>query len=682
MLVQWRGRFESKIKEFHDDQVGGVKRKLDGVIVQKRACRKLDAKKTEFENKLLQESRELAHQLKDQNKDEKELEEQFNCVWRDLVEELIADTKPIEDIDYEEDQSTVLRELGFEYSLIDESKRSARYKEIAMAEQEGLRSFVYDVEQQALDSIKGKPVATEGYSATHLQEVANNVKGRVTQFESQKKYALKKEFTVDLLLYVFHRAWSWLSESHKEFKVKNDAHSYVESKKEHYCSIFKKYCKGSSSAVVLGELICDKLRSSTVKAVCNRTSNDLAGVMKNNFPAFNGNRSKFEKHMLKSLADKEDFIDFITYIHNPKYQAKSYIREAVQEYIFKDKKEKALETFKKNVEEVKKEVSGALLTATEKEKKRGKEGGLNMWAKEFVSLLEDELTFNTDCCQSFSDIKDFDFLKQEIEKGHASIIEELNSLSLDEIKKFQLKPEQMFIDQLDSYCWEKCPFCSAVCTNTVTNHDEDHSVPFHRSLAFLLQERPSFLLNAPLPTEGLGEVAPGRSFPGVSILKLSVKAREAGQSDKPRLQTCKQKEEEEITLNSTSLSLGKFPKNWVTHLETEEGLSRPGSARCCLMSSDWLADRMNAVFMLSIQAATHAHRDDRHPLGESTFSWGREMAFLMMGETSGGGDDNSRELPRGRGTEFFRTCRKLRVKNLVVLELFAESGLSGSLMPP
>ncbi|KAA8584859.1 hypothetical protein FQN60_003553 [Etheostoma spectabile] len=72
----------------------------------------------------------------------------------------------------------------------------------------------------------------------------------------------------------------------------------------------------------------------------------------------------------------------------------------------------------------------------------------------------------------------------------------------------------------------------------------------------------------------------------------------------------------------------------------------------------------------------------RHPLGESKFSWGREMAFLMMGETSGGMDDKSRESPRGRGTEFFRTCRKVRVKNPVVLELFAESGLPGSLLPP
>lgn len=42
-----------------------------------------------------------------------------------------------------------------------------------------------------------------------------------------------------------------------------------------------------------------------------------------------------------------------------------------------------------------------------------------------------------------------------------------------------------------------------------------------------------------------------------------------------------------------------------------KGISSPGSARRCLISSDWLADIMNAVFMLCIQAVTHAHRHDR-----------------------------------------------------------------------
>ncbi|KAK7938602.1 hypothetical protein WMY93_001928 [Mugilogobius chulae] len=39
----------------------------------------------------------------------------------------------------------------------------------------------------------------------------------------------------------------------------------------------------------------------------------------------------------------------------------------------------------------------------------------------------------------------------------------------------------MLIEQLCKCCWETCPFCSAVCTNTVKDHSpEKHCVPFHR----------------------------------------------------------------------------------------------------------------------------------------------------------------------------------------------------------
>ncbi|XP_075940624.1 interferon-induced very large GTPase 1-like [Anarhichas minor] len=531
MLVQWRGRFESKIKEFHDELLRGVQRKLDEVIQQKKACKKLDDEKTLFENNLLQKSKELAHQLKDKANDEEELKKQFNSVWSDLVTELTKDIKPIEDINYEEDQSTVLYELGFEWSLTNESKISGKYKQIAEVgdyvhyvsltkhhdhendmesdtrgqrnrvfefvseqttkikyswkgyfqheEQELIRSLIDDVEKQSLVTIKSKPVATRGYNLTYLQEVANDVKQKVTAFQSKRKYALKKEFTVDLLLYVFHRAERWLSESHMTFKGNNDAHSYVESKKMDYYNIFRSFCKGSSSAVVLGQLICDKLKSSTVEAVCNNTAIDLATEMRCNFPAFNGNRSNLEKHVLKSLAEKEDFNGFITYIRHPRKQAETYIREEVEKYISTGQgEEKALNILKKNVDDINTLVSQALYDATEKVKTHREP---DMWMDEFSSLLKDKLTFNTISCQNFSDLKSFDFLKEEIEKGLVSIIKELSSLPLDNMKKFRMKPDEILIDQLCNCCWVTCPFCAAVCTNTVENHSPDkHSVLFHR----------------------------------------------------------------------------------------------------------------------------------------------------------------------------------------------------------
>ncbi|XP_023252953.1 interferon-induced very large GTPase 1-like, partial [Seriola lalandi dorsalis] len=519
--------------------VRGVKRKLDEVIQQKKACKKLDDQKTEFENKLLQKSKELAHQLKHKTQDEEELKEQFDSVWKDWVRELTADTKPIEDINLEEDQSTILQELGIEWDLIDKSKNSGRYKNISGVgdyshyvtltqeqelcdesrqpqEREGdkrekglfgqfgdfvskkvlnffkgtlqhedqqlIRSLIDDVEKQSLDTIKNKPVATRGYSPTYLQEVAKNVKEKVTEFESERKFALKKKFTVELLLYVFDRAGTWLSESHKKFKKKNDALIYLESKKDQYYNIFRSFCEENASAVVLGELICEKLKVSTVEAVCNKTAIDLAGEMKCSFPAFNGNRLNLEKHVLKSLAEKDDFDGFITYIHQPRKHVESFIKEEVKKYIFTSHKDKARDLLKKNVEDMKQHVSLALFTATEKVKTQ--RGDTDMWLEEVTSSLRDELTFDAICSQNFRDINSFEFLKEEIEKGLEPIMEDINNLSLNEMNEFRQKPDQILIDQLCRCCWVKCPFCAAVCTNTMEDHsDADHSVPFHRSTA-------------------------------------------------------------------------------------------------------------------------------------------------------------------------------------------------------
>ncbi|XP_062295067.1 interferon-induced very large GTPase 1-like [Scomber scombrus] len=513
-LVQWRGRFESKIENFNDDQVRGVKRKLDEVIQQKKTCKKMDDKKTEFENKLLQKSKELAQQLKDKAKDERELKKQFNRVWSGWVTELTGDIKPIEDINLEKDEFSVLQGIGIEPVTINDCKTSGKYKNISSIrdyhhyvtlkkkqnmmiqaattvikyfrdslspeEQQLISSFIAEVEQESLCNIESKPVAATGYNPTYLQEIANNVKEKVTDFESKKKYVLKKEFTVDLLLYVFDKAGSWISESHEIFKKSNDALTYLESKKEEYYNIFRSFCKGNSSAVVLGELICEKLKVSTVEAVCNKTAHDLAGVMRCSLPAFNGNRLDLEKHVLTSLAENGKFNGYINYIRHPRSQVESFIKEEVEKYIYTDNKAKAQNKLKKNVEDINKLVSQALFDATEKVKSQ--RGNTDMWLKEFSNLLQenDKLTFDTISSENFSDINKFDFLKEEIEKGLPSLIKEMSSLLSHKMKEFRLKPDQILIDQLCDCCWVTCPFCAAVCTNTKNHSPVEHSVPFHR----------------------------------------------------------------------------------------------------------------------------------------------------------------------------------------------------------
>ncbi|XP_005754860.1 interferon-induced very large GTPase 1-like, partial [Pundamilia nyererei] len=336
--------------------------------------------------------------------------------------------------------------------------------------------------KQSLDAIMSKPVATRGYSSTYLQEVAKTVQDTVTEFESNKKCAFKKEFTVDLLLYVFDTACSWLSQSHKKYKTSNDALTYLESKKTEYYNIFSSFCKGNSSAVVFGEMICGKLKVSIVEAVCNKVAIDLAGEMRCTFPAFNGNRLNLEKHVLKSLAEKEDFDAFITYIRNPRKQVEAFIKEKVNTHMLGEHKDKTLSILRKNEEDINKLVIHALNVTTKKVKTQ--RGDTDMWEKEFSSLLSDKLTLDAISIQNFKDIKNFDFLQETIEKGLVSITKMKSQLSLDKMKEFRLRPDQILIDQLCNCCWETCPFCAAVCTNTIKDHSpEDHSVPFHRSQA-------------------------------------------------------------------------------------------------------------------------------------------------------------------------------------------------------
>ncbi|TWW69499.1 Interferon-induced very large GTPase 1 [Takifugu flavidus] len=121
-----------------------------------------------------------------------------------------------------------------------------------------------------------------------------------------------------------------------------------------------------------------ELAGSTIEASCIDSATNLADEMRCNHPVFNGNRTNLEKHMLKMLAENEDF-------------------------------------------------------------------------------------------------------DEQIETGLTSNKEMMGDLSPDEIKKYRLQPDQILIDQLCNCCWVTCPFCSAVCTNTVKDHSPDkHSAPFHR----------------------------------------------------------------------------------------------------------------------------------------------------------------------------------------------------------
>ncbi|XP_056109417.1 interferon-induced very large GTPase 1 [Rhinichthys klamathensis goyatoka] len=546
ILCQWRGRFETRINDLHDDLVKGTKRKLDEAIEQKKAREKLDQRRTEYENKLFSRSKELALSLRNTVTDENMLlNKEFDTMWSKWVTEMTKDTPPLKDLNVWEDVTRILSE-NQELTLVNERFNQKDYKlivhrsdycvymrlkkplehsgEAVSSEKTGesskksksgflpwfgqtfmsgiqyirgtqkppenmdlnaechnlIRHLTQIVIQETEMIMKKSPVGTRGYSNSYIQEITDCVQKSVKQHESMsQKYTLKKEFSIDLSLYVCDIARQMFTELHKEFREANDPRIYLEKQKAQYWNIFENYYKGATTTTILSEFIYSKLGPSILQAVYNKTAIDLAAQMRSDIPALRENRPNLEKHILKSLARKEDFGQYLKYIHNPREHFKQFIKNEVDIYFTKQNK-MILKLFKGNLTQKELIVGNAIKTATVEVKSRSGDG--NMWFRCFTTTLTDELKLTENSCGDLSEIKDLDFLEKLLSDSLKKGTKLQNSFtSINDMKMCRKSPDEILIDHFCQCCWVQCPFCKAICTHTMEGHPGDHCVPFHRS---------------------------------------------------------------------------------------------------------------------------------------------------------------------------------------------------------
>ncbi|XP_058612946.1 interferon-induced very large GTPase 1 isoform X3 [Onychostoma macrolepis] len=544
ILCQWRGRFEIRIKDLHDDLVKGTKRKLDEAIEQKKAREKLDQRRTEYESKLFSRSKELALSLRNTGTDEHMLKEEFDTMWSKWVTEMTEGLPPLTDINVWEDVTRILHE-NHEQSLVDEclkqkvyevidrrsdycgyiilKKRlersdeaasSAEATEISKKNKSGIfsqfgqkimsgisffrgtqkppenmdlnaelyysiRDLTHKIIQESKMIMKKSPVGTRGYNDSFVQEITDYVKKSVQRHQSvSQKYTLKKEFTVDLSLYVCEIARQTFTELHKEFRETNDLRLYLNKQKTEYWNIFKKYYKGATTTTILSEFICSKLEQSILQAVYNETAIGLAAQMRSDIQALRENRPKLEKHILRSLAENEDFEQYIEYIINPREHFQQFIKNEVDRYFTKQNKQ-IQNIFKGNLKQKGQIVSNAVKAATVEAKSQNGDG--SMWFRCFTTTLRDELQLTGNSCVDLSEIEDMDFLENVLSKSLEKRMENLQNCSI-KMENCRKGPDEILIEHFCQCCWVQCPFCKAICTNTVEGHPGDHCVPFHRNI--------------------------------------------------------------------------------------------------------------------------------------------------------------------------------------------------------
>ncbi|XP_014392291.1 PREDICTED: interferon-induced very large GTPase 1 [Myotis brandtii] len=116
---------------------------------------------------------------------------------------------------------------------------------------------------------------------------------------------------------------------------------------------------------------------------------------------------------------------------------------------------------------------------------KDKSSTVSGWLDLFCDHLGSKLNFPRKDLISIEhqEINDIEFLK----KAMSEALDDL--MTVVEKTRFSM-PEEDMVPEIQNMlsehlcgCWKQCPFCGAICTNTIPNHDGDHSVPFHRPKA-------------------------------------------------------------------------------------------------------------------------------------------------------------------------------------------------------
>ncbi|XP_073712808.1 interferon-induced very large GTPase 1-like [Misgurnus anguillicaudatus] len=516
ILFQWKTSFQIKINNVQENVVKETKRKLNVILQQRDLKRKIDAQRTQHENTLLEKSKELALKLKDNTNDEETLKKEFDSFWEECVKKITTDTTPLKNINILRDVRIVLSEMNksvsvehinettdifsvtsySDYVMVKKSSgitgslknvyRATREKFgyiLSKDDETQITNLITDVAQETEKMIKSFNISKMGYSKTYIQQLTENIKKTITDYEEEsKKYMFKKEFFIDLVFSIFKKAENTFNDQHRMFREANNPALYFENKKGEYYNIFQKYCQGATSAAIFGEIICQKLKEPIEQSVYKQTARDLADEIRSNCESLNENRSNLEKHIMKRLAEEENFSAFNDYILYPKEHFKDFIMGEVSRYISDQFSISVQPKMKQNIEVLQQKILTAAHESTEDV--QVKSGDVDLWLKFFTQKLSDVLIFSV---KDFSGVKhdvDYELLEDVMITKLPSIISEISrEFSTDKFDdKLDLnnRPDQILIDHLCRCCWVQCPICKATCTNIIEDHDGDHSVPFHR----------------------------------------------------------------------------------------------------------------------------------------------------------------------------------------------------------
>ncbi|XP_074010065.1 interferon-induced very large GTPase 1-like [Numenius arquata] len=502
ILVQWKSSTELKLKEVKESLLLETRKKCENLIELRKNQSKLDERKSEYENELLKKSRELALSLKGQRLSEGELRNKFISLWAGWVSEVSSAAPPLEKVDIDAEIEGVLLDHFKEPKLDERIRKFARRKEFSVDLKKHIaKKKQYVIFNRSIDdadsstmhciteniigcvkaNIDKKEKEKRDYSQSFIHEILNEVQKGINSVPDSANYSFNKDYAIDLSLYLCGMAAERFKAMHSAFRKANNPTIYLESKREDFFTCFQISCQGATSVTTFAIFLCDKIGPALQQAVYEKTALAIARDMKGKVPDFSGNRASLEVCLLRYMAEEEKFENFREYLSSPHDFLQSYIRKRVEEYCSENRRlERFLDDSLTHCYEC---ILSAVSASTNVVKDRiDRNDKISLWLDAFCQELGEVLSLPRRDLKGIEhqEVTDIEFLNKAVTESLSAMKDQLKKeLATAEMSSFKRQPHEILAEQF-SGCWKQCPFCGSLCTNTMSNHDGDHQLIFHR----------------------------------------------------------------------------------------------------------------------------------------------------------------------------------------------------------
>ncbi|KAF4796747.1 interferon-induced very large GTPase 1-like protein [Turdus rufiventris] len=188
---------------------------------------------------------------------------------------------------------------------------------------------------------------------------------------------------------------------------------------------------------------------------------------------------------MRYLAEQENFEYFKQYLTSPKEFFQSYIERQVKSH-FLDESRKLRMFLDSSLNLLYRNILSAVHYSTQSVKvRKDREDKIFLWLDEFFRELAEVINLPRSELKGIEhqEVTDIEFLSSAMAKSLIDLRNRLMKEFADvDMSSFSRQTHTILAEHF-SGCWEQCPFCGAVCTNTMQNHDGDHQLVFHRPQA-------------------------------------------------------------------------------------------------------------------------------------------------------------------------------------------------------